>query len=122
MGRGKGKPVEPPKSETKKDAPQVPAQPWETIINTPILRHKEWPSKKEGGNPTYQIIGLLDGNEQSFTTFSKTDFALATSETGTNVLLRLEFAKKTVGEKTYYNIVSLKRAEEPATNNDDVPF
>jgi phage recombination protein Bet len=81
------------------------------FVLTPILYHKE--SKNTAGKMVYWITGELDGNEQSFSTFDKKVMELAASETGTNVLLRLEYIERKVGDKTYLNIVSLTHQDNP---------
>jgi len=83
-----------------------------------IFKAKEWPSKKPGGNPSYQITARLDGNEQSFTTWDKKIYDLVKDETDSGMLFDIEYIKKDVGGKIYHNIVSLKRADEPGEDDN----
>jgi hypothetical protein len=115
-----GKPPikEPQKKQTEKPAEKQPEPAENPVIHTVILRTKEWPNKDPKKNSSFQIVGHLDGNEQSFTTFDRSQFNLAVSEEGTNLPLILEYKKVVAGDKTYFNIVSLTREEGPGPGDD----
>lgn len=112
---------QPPLQEPQKKSNGTTAQPptnENKRIRTQIIGTKEWPSKKPGGNPSFQIKGHLNGNEQSFTSFDRKVFDLAKSEEGSGLFLIIEYIEKAVGDKTYLNIISMDREEGPEDGED----
>jgi hypothetical protein len=114
---GEQPPLKEPQKKTNGPAKPLEEQPQNPVIHTGILATRE----RKGTGP-YFITAHLDGNEQTFSTFSKTIYDLATSEIQTSVFLKMEYQKVVKGDKTYLNVVSLARIEGEPKGQEDIPF
>lgn len=93
-------------------------------LKSSILDVKTKNGKKSDGTPwtLFWIYAHKDGNETSFSTFSKTHGELAQSEKGTGVMFEFEYQIVEKDQKKFLELINLTKLEQGPGTDEDIPF